>query len=41
MVKNKFKKIAKNVINEEIKSLQKLKLSIDKNFQKFRILNER
>ena len=27
----KFKKIAKEVINEEIKSLQKLKSSIDKN----------
>ena len=34
MVENKFKKIAKNVINEEIKSLQKLKSSIDKNFKK-------
>ena len=33
MVENKFKKIAKNVINEEIKSLQKLKSSIDKNFK--------
>ena len=30
----KFKKIAKEVINEEIKSLQKLKSSIDKNFKK-------
>ena len=33
MVDNKFKKIAKNVINDEIKSLQKLKSSIDKNFK--------
>ena len=34
MVDSKFKKIAKNVINDEIKSLQKLKSSIDKNFKK-------
>ena len=34
MVENKFKKIAKDVINDEIKSLQKLKSSIDKNFKK-------
>ena len=34
MKKNKFKKIAKEVILSEIKSLQKLKSSIDKNFNK-------
>ena len=32
MNNNKFKKIAKDVISSEIKSLQKLKSSIDKNF---------
>ena len=32
MNKKKFKKIAKDVISSEIKSLQKLKSSIDKNF---------
>ncbi len=34
MKKNKFKKIAKEVIISEIKSLNKLKASIDNNFQK-------
>ncbi len=34
MLEKKFIKIAKDVINEEIRSLQKLKLSIDKNFKK-------
>ncbi len=34
MSKNKFKKIAQDVILREIKSLQKLKASIDKNFNK-------
>ena len=34
MNRNKFKKIAKEVISLEIKSLQKLRTSIDKNFNK-------
>ncbi len=34
MKKNKFKKVAKEVIISEIKSLNKLKASIDNNFQK-------
>ncbi len=34
MSKNNFKKIAQEVISSEIKSLQKLKRSIDKNFNK-------
>ena len=34
MNRNKFKKIAKEVISFEIKSLQKLRTSIDKNFNK-------
>ena len=34
MNKNKFKKIAKEVISSEINSLKKLKTSIDKNFHK-------
>ena len=34
MSKNNFKKIAQEVISSEIKSLQKLKKSIDKNFNK-------
>tara|TARA_B100000963_G_scaffold85610_1_gene73203 strand:+ start:2473 stop:3453 length:981 start_codon:yes stop_codon:yes gene_type:complete len=34
MKKNKFKKVAQDVILSEIKSLKKLKTSIDKNFQK-------
>ena len=34
MQKNKLKKIAKEVISSEIKSLQKLRSSIDKNFNK-------
>ena len=34
MNRNKFKKIAKEVISSEIKSLQKLRTSIDKNFNK-------
>ena len=34
MYKNKYKKIAKEVILSEINSLKKLKASIDKNFYK-------
>ena len=34
MKKNKFKKVAQDVILTEIKSLKKLKTSIDNNFQK-------
>ena len=34
MSKNNFKKIAQDVILSEIKSLQKLKTSIDKSFNK-------
>ena len=34
MLNNKFKKIAQEVIVTEIQSLQKLKSSIDKNFNK-------
>ena len=34
MYKNKFRKIAQEVILSEIKSLKKLKTSIDKNFSK-------
>ena len=34
MKKNKFKKIAQDVILTEIKSLKKLKTSIDNDFQK-------
>ena len=34
MYKNKFKKIAQDVILSEIKSLNKLRTSIDKNFSK-------
>ena len=34
MYKNKYKKIAKEVILSEINSLKKLKASIDKNFSK-------
>ena len=34
MKKNKFKKVAQNVIQTEVKSLKKLKTSIDNNFQK-------
>ena len=34
MTKMTYKKIAKNVINLEIKALQKLKKSLNKNFDK-------
>ena len=34
MYKNKFRRIAQEVILSEIKSLKKLKTSIDKNFSK-------